>query len=143
MAASCTSRFFRSLHHIEGNSTTTGSFDAISLPAPLPPTTSIWMQVMGASEGGVIDGESYDRVYPIEVEGVGGAVNKLQIGYNNGENPFVAAQRFIDKNELPQSYHSEIADYITKRAGETPPTIGYVLGRWGQCWGYGVVVLGC
>lgn len=89
--------------------------------------SSAWIEVgevMGASEGGVIDGVSYDRVYPIEVEGVGGALRKLQIGYNNGENPFVAAQRFIDKNELPQSYHSQIADYITKRAGETPPTIG-------------------
>lgn len=50
-------------------------------------------QVMGASEGGVVDGESFDRVYPIEVEGTEGAVHKLQIGYNNGENPFVAAQR--------------------------------------------------
>lgn len=82
------------------------------------------VQVMGSSEGGVVDGESYDRVYPIEVEGVGGAVRKLQIGYNNGENPFVAAQRFIDKNELPQTYLGEIADYLTKRAGEMPPTLG-------------------
>lgn len=71
-----------------------------------------------------MDGESFDRVYPIEVEGVGGTVRKLEIGYNTGQNSFVAAQHFIDKNELPQSYLSEIADYITKRAGETPPTIG-------------------
>ena len=35
---------------------------------------------MGSSEGGQVDGESFDRVYPIEVEGVGGAVRKLQIG---------------------------------------------------------------
>lgn len=83
-------------------------------------------QVMGASEGGLVDGESYDRAYPIEVEGDGGGVRKLQIGYNNGENPFVAAQRFIDKNELPQSYLGQIADYLTKRAGETPPTLGWV-----------------
>lgn len=38
-------------------------------------------QVMGSSEGGQVDGESFDRVYPIEVEGVGGAVRKLEIGY--------------------------------------------------------------
>lgn len=82
-------------------------------------------KVMGASDGGLVDGESYDRVYPIEVEGVGGTVRKLQIGYNIGQNPFVAAQNFIDKNELPQTYLAEIADYITKRSGETPPTLGY------------------
>lgn len=35
---------------------------------------------MGASEAGQVDGESFDHVYPIEVEGVGGAVRKLQIG---------------------------------------------------------------
>lgn len=79
---------------------------------------------MGASESGMIDGDSFDRVYPIEVEGEGGSVRKLQIGYNNGENPFVAAQRFLDKYQLPQSYLGQIADYITKRAGETPPTLG-------------------
>ncbi|CAM9733037.1 unnamed protein product, partial [Scytosiphon promiscuus] len=89
--------------------------------------SSTWIEVgevMGASEAGQVDGESFDHVYPIEVEGVGGAVRKLQIGYNNGQNPFVAAQDFIDKNELPQSYLNEIADHLTKRAGETAPTIG-------------------
>lgn len=44
--------------------------------------------------------------------------------YNNGQNPFVAAQNFIDKNELPQSYLNEIADHLTKRTGESAPTIG-------------------
>lgn len=84
-------------------------------------------QVTGASEGGLVDGQSYDKVYPIEVEGLGGEVRKLQIGYNDGESPFMAGQRFIDKNELPQSYLGQIADYITKRAGATPPTLGCVL----------------
>lgn len=74
-------------------------------------------QVMGSSEGGMVDGESFDKVYPIEVEGQAGSVRKLEIGYNNGENPFVAAQRFLDKNQLPQSYLGQIVDYVTKRAG--------------------------
>ncbi|CAM9388989.1 unnamed protein product [Pylaiella littoralis] len=89
--------------------------------------SSTWIEVgevMGASEAGQVDGETFDRVYVIEVEGVGGAVRKLQIGYNNGQNPFVAAQKFIDKNELPQSYLNQIADHLTKMAGETAPTIG-------------------
>ncbi|CAM9787363.1 unnamed protein product, partial [Ectocarpus sp. 8 AP-2014] len=96
--------------------------------------SSTWIEVgevMGASEAGQVDGETFDRVYPIEVEGVGGAVRKLQIGYNNGQNPFVAAQNFIDKNELPQSYLNEIADHLTKRAGESAPTIGMDAGAAG------------
>lgn len=44
--------------------------------------------------------------------------------YNNGQNPFVAAQNFIDKHELPQSYLNQIADHLTKMAGGTTPTIG-------------------
>eukprot|EP00903_Cladosiphon_okamuranus_P020256 g18590.t1 len=83
--------------------------------------SSTWIEVgevMGSSEGGQVDGESFDRVYPIEVEGQGGAVRKLQIGYNDGQNPFVAAQNFIDKNELPQTYLNEIAEHLTKMAGQ-------------------------
>ncbi|CAN0224926.1 unnamed protein product, partial [Ectocarpus sp. 4 AP-2014] len=69
--------------------------------------SSTWIEVgevVGASEADQVDGEPFDRVYPIEVEGVGGAVRNLQIGHNNGQNPSVAAQNVIDKNELPQSY---------------------------------------
>ena len=49
---------------------------------------------------------------------------KLQIGYNNGENPFVAAQRFIDAYMLPQYHLNEIADYIQQRVGKGGPTLG-------------------
>ena len=37
------------------------------------------------------------------------------LGYNNGENHFVAAQRFINQNELGQNYLQEIADWIIAR----------------------------
>ena len=43
-------------------------------------------------------------------------------GYNNGENPFIAAQRFIDQNGLQQSYLQEIADWIIQRTGQQTPT---------------------
>ncbi|CAN0181223.1 unnamed protein product, partial [Ectocarpus sp. 8 AP-2014] len=68
-------------------------------------------RVMGANEAAQVDGETFDRVYSIEVEGVG--------GYNSGQNPFVAAQNFSDKNELPQSYLNDITDHLTKRAAWT------------------------
>ena len=45
-------------------------------------------------------------------------------GYNNGENPFVAAQRFLNENELPQSYLSQISDWILQQTGnKSQPTL--------------------
>jgi len=82
-------------------------------------------QVMGSSgdadegEGGggsgTLNGVHYDHIFPIQADQTGGGVANLKIGYNNGENPFVAAQRFIDEHMLPQHHLSEIADYITQR----------------------------
>jgi hypothetical protein len=40
-------------------------------------------------------GVTYDHVFPIEIEQAGGFVQKLQIGYNTGENVYAAAQTFI------------------------------------------------
>jgi len=82
-------------------------------------------QVMGsAGDGGTIDGVTYEHVYPIEVDQTGGGVAKLQIGYNEGENPFVAAQRFIDAYMLPQHHLNDVANYIQQRAGSAAPSLG-------------------
>lgn len=63
-------------------------------------------------------------VIPVEIELPGGLM-KLEIGYNQGQNPFTVAQDFIDKHMLDQAYLREIADYITQRAGEyRPPVLG-------------------
>ena len=81
-------------------------------------------QVMGSSDGGTVDGVQYDHVLPIEVDQTGGGVAKLQIGYNNGENQFVAAQRFIDAHMLPQHHLNEIANYIQQRVGSPGTMLG-------------------
>ena len=81
-------------------------------------------QVMGSADGGTIDGAQYDHVLPIEVDQADGGVAKLQIGYNNGENQFVAAQRFIDAHMLPQNHLNDIANYIEQRVGNQTPTLG-------------------
>lgn len=78
----------------------------------------------GTGSGGTVDGEAYDMVIPVEIEMPGG-LKKLEIGYNQGQNPFAVAQTFIDKHMLDQAYIREIADYITQRAGEyRPPVLG-------------------
>lgn len=66
---------------------------------------------------------SYTHVFPIEFEAAGG-VQTLKIGYNDGDNPFVVAQAFIDKYELPQYHLQQIADYIVSRVGQTPVQLG-------------------
>mmetsp|Transcript_20505 Transcript_20505/g.45637 ORF Transcript_20505/g.45637 Transcript_20505/m.45637 type:complete len:398 (+) Transcript_20505:103-1296(+) len=80
----------------------------IAIAAQWSATSGTWIEVgeaTGTNENaGEIDGVSYDHVFPIEIDAVGGGVRSLKIGYNNGENPFVVAQKFIDDNELPQ-YH--------------------------------------
>jgi hypothetical protein len=63
--------------------------------------------VTGTGNGGVVDGEAFDLVIPVEIEmpgGNGGQVRKLEIGYNQGQNPFQVAQAFIDKHFLDQNY---------------------------------------
>jgi phospholipase A-2-activating protein len=76
----------------------------------------------GGNNNNTIEGVAYDHVFYIEVDvpggGGGATTTSLRLGYNNGENPFVAAQRFIDAHVLPQYHLSQIADYITQRLGQ-------------------------
>lgn len=93
---------------------------AVAIAAQWSAASGTWVEigeVTGASNAGTINGKAYDHVFPIELEQPGGAgVQQLQIGYNNGDNPFQAAQTFIDEHMLPQRYLAQIADYITERA---------------------------
>lgn len=105
--------------------------NGIAIAAQWSMSSQTWIevgQVVGNndSSAGQINGVSYDNVYPIEVDQAGGGVAKLEIGYNNGENPFTAAQRFIDAHMLPQNHLAEIADYIQQRSGTAAPTLGSV-----------------
>jgi phospholipase A-2-activating protein len=102
--------------------------DGIAIAAQWSAASQTWIevgQVMGSNQDqGIIDGVKYDHVLPIEVDLTGGGLANLEIGYNNGENPFVAAQRFIDAHVLPQHHLSEIADYIQQRLGQQTQTLG-------------------
>ena len=81
-------------------------------------------EVTGVSDGGIVNGVPFDHVYPVDVDGADGSTNRLEIGYNDGENVFSAAQRFLDANLLPQYQLQQIADYITQRSGARPPVLG-------------------
>ena len=102
--------------------------DGKAIAAQWSASSGTWIEVGEVTgtnaNAGTLNGKKYDHVLPIEVDVPGGGVQKLQIGYNNGENPFVAAQQFIDEHMLDQNYLAQIADYIRQRAGESGPTIG-------------------
>jgi len=93
---------------------------------PIDSTSSSGLGHGQGRHAGVINGVSYDFVFPIEIDTPSGEIQTLQIGYNNGENPFVTAQQFIDEHTLDQNYLSQIADYIRNRVGNegNVPTIG-------------------
>lgn len=83
-------------------------------------------EVTGSGDGGAVHGVRYDHVLPVEMDARGGGTVTLQLGYNNAENPFDAAQRFIDQNGdvVPQSHLRTIADWVAARSGKQTATIG-------------------
>lgn len=80
-------------------------------------------EVSGKGDGGNVNGVIFDHVFPVEIDTPNGIMT-LNLGYNNLENPFDAAQRFINDNSLGQGHLRQIADYIISRAGKNVPTIG-------------------
>jgi phospholipase A-2-activating protein len=102
--------------------------DGRAIAAQWSAASGTWIEVGEVTgtnaNAGTLDGRRYDHVLPIEIDVPGGGVRTLRIGYNDGENPFVTAQAFIDEHALDQGYLAQIADYIRQRAGETGPTLG-------------------
>lgn len=62
--------------------------------------------------GGSVNDKKYDFVFEVEI-GEGGKKEKL--GYNRGENPYFAAQRFIDENEISQEFLDQVAQFIEQQ----------------------------
>jgi len=103
------------------------SRDGKAIAAQWNDSARTWIEVGEVMESnpnaGSINGVHYDHVLSIEID-VANEVQKLQIGYNNGENPFVTSQTFIDEHMLDQNYLSQIADYIRQRVGDSAVSLG-------------------
>uniref|UniRef100_T1J7G6 Phospholipase A-2-activating protein n=1 Tax=Strigamia maritima TaxID=126957 RepID=T1J7G6_STRMM len=61
----------------------------------------------------VFEGKEYDFVFSVDIEDGKPALN---LPYNVTENPWSAAQRFIDKNELSQLFLDQVANFIIENA---------------------------
>jgi phospholipase A-2-activating protein len=57
------------------------------------------------------NGKEYDFVFDVDVSE---NAPPLKLPYNLTQNPYDAAQKFIDSNELPASYLDQVADFINK-----------------------------
>lgn len=80
--------------------------------------------VTGASGGDqqtsgktLFEGQEYDYVFSVDVEDGKPAI---KLPYNNGEDPYMAAQKFIHKHDLPQAYLDQVAGFIIKNSTDAP-----------------------
>lgn len=74
--------------------------------------------VMGAAGGKrdkMYEGREYDYVFSVDLSD---DAPKLKLPYNRGQDPWLVAQRFIHKHNLPQSYLDQVANFITRNVGD-------------------------
>ncbi|OMJ15713.1 Phospholipase A-2-activating protein [Smittium culicis] len=82
-------------------------------------STNNWLKVgvvtdaVGQERKQLYEGKEYDYVFSVDLED-GKPVKKLP--YNCTENPYTAAQNFINKYELSGTYLDEIANFIVRNA---------------------------
>ncbi|KAK9235265.1 WD40-repeat-containing domain protein [Lipomyces kononenkoae] len=69
---------------------------------------------VGSQQKQIYDGQEYDYVFDVDIQE---GAPPLKLPYNATENPYMAAQRFLEKNELPLSYLDETAKFIEKNTG--------------------------
>lgn len=58
----------------------------------------------------LFDGKKWDYVFDVDVQE---GAPPLKLPYNANENPYTAATRFLEANELPDSYTEEVVRFIT------------------------------
>ncbi|KAM0792413.1 hypothetical protein ACM66B_005091 [Microbotryomycetes sp. NB124-2] len=69
---------------------------------------------VGQSQKQMYNGQEYDHVF--DVDFADGAP-KLKLPYNNGQNAYEAAQKFLIANDLPLEYVDEVVRFIDKNTG--------------------------
>lgn len=95
------------MHLILGKETWERIGDVVGQPDKTGETPAPGSKVM-------FEGQEYDHVFNVDVdEGV-----VLKLPYNDSEEPYVAAQRFIHRHNLPQDYLDQVASFITKNSSE-------------------------
>ncbi|CAG8468092.1 11364_t:CDS:10, partial [Acaulospora colombiana] len=69
------------------------------------------VDAVGQGRKQLYNGREYDYLFDVDI---GEGVPPLKLPYNVADNPYKAAQEFIQANELPQGYLDQVADFIVK-----------------------------
>lgn len=72
------------------------------------------VDAVGSNRKQMFEGKEYDYVFDVDIQEGAPA---LKLPYNASENPFEAARRFLEANELPISYLDTVGQFIVKNAG--------------------------
>ncbi|KAJ7296394.1 hypothetical protein O6H91_Y126500 [Diphasiastrum complanatum] len=70
--------------------------------------------------GKVLNGVTYDHVFDVDI-GDGEPTRKLP--YNNGQNPYDVADRWLLNENLPLVYRQQVVDFITQNTGQRLPQL--------------------
>lgn len=77
------------------------------------------VDAVGQAKKKMFGNVEYDYVFDVDIQE---GVPPLKLPFNIGDNPYQAAQTFIEQNELSQAYLDQIANFIITNANV--PTIG-------------------
>lgn len=89
---------------------------------------STWQQIgevvdaVGSGRKQLYNGVEYDYVFDVDIKE---GAPPLKLPYNANENPFAAAERFLNANDLPLSYVDQVVQFLTKNTGGTQIGSGY------------------
>ncbi|XP_037958442.1 phospholipase A-2-activating protein-like [Teleopsis dalmanni] len=84
--------------------------------------------VMGASGGSqntsgkvLHEGKEYDFVFSVDISDT---QPEIKLPYNRGDDPWVSAQSFIHRHNLPQAYLDQVANFIITNSGSNATQSG-------------------
>ncbi|TKY85398.1 hypothetical protein EX895_005560 [Sporisorium graminicola] len=66
---------------------------------------------VGSGQKKLYEGKEYDYVFDVDIAD---GVPPLKLPFNLSENPYAAAQKFLEKNDLPQQYIDQVVQFIDK-----------------------------
>lgn len=65
----------------------------------------------------LFEGKEYDYVFSVDISET---EPPIKLPYNRGEDPWLVAQKFIHKHELPQVYLDQVANFIITNSSSAP-----------------------
>ncbi|KIL69931.1 hypothetical protein M378DRAFT_184295 [Amanita muscaria Koide BX008] len=72
------------------------------------------VDAIGQGRKQLFNGKEYDYVFDVDIKD---GAPPLKLPFNATENPFTAAQRFLQENDLPLSYIDQVVNFIEKNTG--------------------------